>query len=101
MPTHICGAGLGFLGFAVSLIIGLYVNNSFTTVVLRALAVLGVFYVLGVALAALAQRAVQENFENEIATGRAKERTTGLAAMAESMTDESSEGEVAEDLAAS
>jgi len=66
VPTHICGAGLAFLGFAVSLIIGLYVDNPFNTVVLRALVVLAVFYLLGVTLAALAQRAVQENFDNEV-----------------------------------
>ena len=66
MPTHLCGAGLAFLGFSVSLIIGLWVNNPFVTVVLRALWVLVLFYVLGCVLSVIGQKAVQENFDKEI-----------------------------------
>ena len=64
--THLCGAGLGFLGFSASLIIGLYVNNSFVEVILRALFVLLAFYILGYILALLGLKIIQENFENEI-----------------------------------
>ena len=67
MPTHLCGAGFAFLGFCGSLLIGLFANNSFVTVVLRATAVMALFYVLGFTLSAIGQKAVQENFEAETA----------------------------------
>ena len=66
MPTHLCGAGLAFLGFSVSLIIGLWVNNPFVTVILRALCVLVLFYILGCVLSVIGQKVVKENFEKEI-----------------------------------
>ena len=66
MITHLCGAGLGFLGFSASLIIGLYVNNSFVEVILRALFVLLAFYILGYILALMGLKIIQENFDNEI-----------------------------------
>ena len=66
MPTHLCGAGLAFLGFSVSLIIGLWVNNPFVTVVLRALIVMVIFYILGCLLSVIGQKAIQENFNKEI-----------------------------------
>ena len=66
MPTHLCGAGLGFLGFSTSLIIGLYVNNNFVDIITRALVVLVLFYLLGYVLALLGQKTIQENFENTI-----------------------------------
>ena len=66
MPTHLCGAGLAFLGFSVSLIIGLWINNPFVTVVLRALCVLVLFYILGCLLSVIGQKVIQENFEKEI-----------------------------------
>ena len=66
MPTHLCGAGLAFLGFSVSLIIGLWVNNPFVTVILRALCVLVLFYILGCLLSVIGQKVIQENFEKEI-----------------------------------
>ena len=65
LPSHICGAALGFLGFGISLIIGLYVGNPFVTLVLRATCVLIVFYILGIILASLGHKVVQENFEAE------------------------------------
>ena len=67
VPTQICGAGFAFLGFAVSLIIGLWTGNCFVTVVLRALAVMAVFYLVGLLLALVGQKAVQEHFEGELA----------------------------------
>ena len=66
MPTHLCGAGLAFLGFSVSLIIGLWVNNPFVTVILRALWVLVLFYILGCLLSVIGQKVVKENFEKEV-----------------------------------
>lgn len=66
MTTNFCGAALAFFAFAVSLIIGLYVGNSFVTVVLRSLVVLILSYILGVILTSLGQRAVVENLEREI-----------------------------------
>jgi len=66
VTTRLCGAGLAFTGFAMSLFIGLYVDNPFTTVVLRALAVMALFYVLGIFLASLGHKAIQENFNQEV-----------------------------------
>lgn len=57
---------MALLGFSLSLIIGLWVDNPFVTVVLRSLLVMGLFYLLGCLLFALGQRAVQENFDNEV-----------------------------------
>lgn len=63
LTIHLCGAGLGFLGFAISMIIGLVVNNPFTTLVLRSLFVLLVFYIMGCFLAFLGNLIIKENFE--------------------------------------
>jgi len=66
LSSHqVCGAGFAFIGFSLSLIIGLWVDNTFVTVVLRSLFIMLVFYVLGCALFVLGQKAVQENFEDE------------------------------------
>ncbi len=67
MTVHCCGAALGFLAFGLSLLIGLYVGNSFITVVLRSIIAMIAAYVLGVVLAGLGQRAVMENLETEAA----------------------------------
>ena len=66
MSSHqVCGAGFAFIGFSVSLIIGLWVDNPFVTVVLRSLFIMLMFYVLGCVLFVLGQKAVQENFDHE------------------------------------
>jgi len=66
MTTHLCGAGMGFVGFSVSLVIGLWADNSYITVVSRALGVMFVFYVIGCILAVLGQKVIQENFDDEV-----------------------------------
>ena len=48
------------------MIIGLVVNNPFTTLVLRSLFVLLVFYLMGCLLAFLGNLIVKENFEQSI-----------------------------------
>ncbi len=65
MPTQLCGAGMAFLGFSLTLIIGLWVDNSFVTVVQRAVVVLVLFYILGCVLSVLGQKVIDENFEAE------------------------------------
>jgi hypothetical protein len=66
LSSHqVCGAGFAFIGFSLSLIIGLWVDNTFVTVVLRSLFIMLVFYLLGCVLFLLGQKAVQENFEAE------------------------------------
>lgn len=72
MTVKLCGAGMGLLGFMLSLIIGLYVDNPFTTVVSRALLVLVLFFFLGCVLAGLGQQVVRENFEIEAENIRSK-----------------------------
>ena len=65
MTTKICGAGLGFLAFAVSLIIGLWTENPFITIVSRSLIVMCLFYILGCCLAGVGQKVIIENIEDE------------------------------------
>ena len=77
MPTYLCGAGLAFLGFSVSLIIGLWVNNPFMTVVMRGLYVMVLFYILGCVLAVIGQKVVKENFQKQMEIA---ERSGTLAA---------------------
>ena len=66
MTNHVFGVGLAFLGFAASLLIGIFVNNSYGTVILRALGVMIVFYILGCLFSAIGFKVIQENFEAEI-----------------------------------
>ena len=61
----VCGAGFACIGFSLSLIIGLWVDNTFVTVVLRSLFIMLVFFVLGCVLFIVGQKAVRENFESE------------------------------------
>jgi len=48
------------------MIIGLVVNNPFTTLVLRSLFILLVFYLMGCLLAFLGNHIIKENFEQSI-----------------------------------
>ena len=66
MSIHLCGAGMAFMGFAATLVIGLWVNNPFITVIQRGLLVLVLFYPLGCLLAALGQKVVKENFDAHV-----------------------------------
>jgi A9-like protein len=66
LSSHqVCGAGFAFIGFSLSMFIGLWVDNPFVTVVLRSLLIMLLFYVLGCVLFVLGQKAVQENFDTE------------------------------------
>ncbi len=66
MTRQLCSAGLAFIGFSMSLIIGLFAQNSYTTVVSRALYVMMVFYMLGLFISVVGDRVIQENFNQEI-----------------------------------
>ncbi|MCH7799071.1 MAG: hypothetical protein IID28_11605 [Planctomycetes bacterium] len=65
MPTHLCAAGMAFMGFSISLFIGLWADNTFATVVMRSLVVLALFYLLGYVLSAVGQKVIMENFDAE------------------------------------
>ena len=65
MPTHLCAAGMAFLGFSVSMFIGLWVDNPFETVVMRSLVVLMLFYLLGLVLSTVGQKVIVEHFDAE------------------------------------
>ena len=56
---------MAFLGFSLSMLIGLWVDNPFTTVVFRSLFIMLLFYLLGCLLASLGSRVIVENFEAE------------------------------------
>jgi hypothetical protein len=66
LNIHLCGAGMAFVGFGASLIIGLYAGNPYNAIVLRALTVMFFFYILGCILAAIGHKIVRENFDNEV-----------------------------------
>ncbi len=71
---RICGAGIGFLAFSLSLIIGLVVGNSFTTVVLRAVVVLFLGYILGCTLFWVGQKVIIEHLEAQLEEAQQKEQ---------------------------
>ncbi|MBI9017119.1 MAG: hypothetical protein JEZ07_07660 [Phycisphaerae bacterium] len=90
MTTHVFAAGFGFLAFAVSLLIGMIVNNTYQTVVWRSLKVMVLFYILGCIVSAIGFKVIQENFEAEI---------EGTQAESESQTEETrSAGDQEEEL---
>lgn len=56
---------MAFLAFTTSMIIGLYVDNPFTTVIGRSVLCLFVFYILGAILSVIGQKVIKENFDAE------------------------------------
>jgi hypothetical protein len=82
--NHVCSAGLALLAFSVSLIIGLWVNNPFITVVQRSVFVLVLFYPMGYVLSVLGQKVIKENFDNQFnkSPGQTGETSTNDAAAA-------------------
>ena len=70
MPTQLCAAAMAFLAFTTSLIIGLWVNNPFVTVIGRSILVMFIFYLLGAVLSLIGQKVIKENFDAEAKTLR-------------------------------
>ena len=66
MTIHVFGAALAFLGFTASLLIGMFVNNPYETVLWRSMGIMIIFYVLGCMFSAIGFKVIQENFEAEI-----------------------------------
>jgi len=66
LTAKLCAAALSLLGFSTSMFIGLWVDNSFVTVVMRSLGVMILFYFMGLILAGIGQKVVEESFNNEI-----------------------------------
>ena len=56
---------MAFLGFSICMFIGLWVDNTFETVVMRSLVVLAMFYLLGLVLSAVGQKVIVEQFDAE------------------------------------
>ncbi len=63
VSATVCGAGLGFLAFGISLLIGLWVDNPFITLVTRALKLLVIFFFIGSILGHLGLKVIHENYE--------------------------------------
>lgn len=70
MTSRLCGTGLAFLGFAASLLIGLWADNAYGTIITRALAVMVAFYILGLIIGALGETVVAENVKQQTETIR-------------------------------
>ena len=81
---------MAFLGFTAALLIGLWVNNPFVTVVQRALMVLILFYPLGCLLAVLGQKVIKENFDVHVETVRNKKKSRIGPSVADSEPPEAS-----------
>ncbi len=65
MSTQLCAAALAFLAFTTSMIIGLWVNNPFVTVIGRSILVMFIFYALGAVISLIGQKVIRENFDAE------------------------------------
>lgn len=66
MARRMAGS-LSLLAFAVCLVAGLNAGNPAATVLSNALAALGVTFVVGLAVGAMAQRMLDENVASEVA----------------------------------
>jgi len=65
LTVRLCAAGLSFVAFATALIIGLWSDIDYITIVSRALTVMLVFYILGAIFGRVGQIAIEECFERE------------------------------------
>ena len=63
LATQLCAAAMAFLAFTTSMIIGLWVNNPFVTVIGRSIMVMFIFYALGAILSLIGQKVIRENFD--------------------------------------
>ena len=97
MANNLCGAGMAFVGFSMSLIIGLCAQNSYTTIIMRALMVMMLFYFLGITLAYLGQKVITENFEAEVAAMEAERLLKEEASSQQADADADAIETVAED----
>ena len=70
MPTRVIPTFLALVAFAVAMIAGLLVSNPPLQIVGRALLSAGGAYVFGYVIASIAQRAVEEHVERQIALER-------------------------------
>ena len=61
MTSRIIASIFALVSFAAALFIGVAANNSFNTIVLRAILTMGICYLVGRVIGALADRAVQEH----------------------------------------
>jgi TctA family transporter len=78
MPTRIA-ATLSLVAFATCLVLGMVAENSFTTIILRALGAMIVTLVLGLVLGAMGQKMIDENLsqsqkKSEIPESKAVEK---------------------------
>ncbi len=63
VPTKIVASCLALIGFAAAILAGLSVDNPASTTISRALVAMFVCYIIGLAVGAVAQRAVQEHVD--------------------------------------
>lgn len=59
--VRLCGAALGFLAFTVAILLGLWSNNPFDVILIRALWAMVGFFVLGLASGWVAWRVLDEH----------------------------------------
>ncbi len=74
LTVRLCAAGLSLVAFATALVIGLWSDIDYITIVTRALYVMLVFYVLGNIVGRIGQIAIEDCFEREKAAIEAEVR---------------------------
>ena len=87
---------MGLLGFSFSLVIGLWVQNPFATVVLRAVAALVIFYILGAVLSVIGQKVILEDFNRQTQARQADGDAVGYGGAEEQADQVGAQGQVEE-----
>jgi putative Mn2+ efflux pump MntP len=64
MPNRIA-ATTSLIAFAICLVMGMVAENPFSTILLRALAAMGVTLIVGMVLGAMGQKMIEENIRDQ------------------------------------
>lgn len=64
MPTRVIAGSFALIAFALAIVMGMYADNSISTTLGRALVMMGVSYVVGLIVAAVGFRAVNDHFDS-------------------------------------
>ena len=63
MPTRVIAGSFALIAFALAIVMGLYADNSVSTTLGRALVMMGLSYVVGLMVAVVAFRAMNDHFD--------------------------------------
>ncbi len=63
MPTRVIAGSFALIAFALAIVMGMYADNSVATTLGRALVMMGMSYVVGLLVAVVGFRAVNDHFD--------------------------------------